>query len=351
MAGRTRSTTARNLYLDIALTAGFIASLKPFVTGIPIHEWLGLAVGAGLVIHGLLHARWIAAITARLGTRLPLRTRACYALDALLMVSIASLIVTGLLLSEAVLPALGASVVPSLFMVQLHSVSAWVALGALAVKLALHAAWIANAVRVHLLRRPAIARQSVSPARADPTVVPARGGYTRRQVLGAGILGLSAVLLYGLWSKADPDAVQEQAEDAAIPLASQPSGSTETSAQVAAASSDDEDEEDGDEDRDDAEGEEEGASGGASIKTQTTQTVATPTSQAAAAGTAGAAATAVAATAVPTARPTAMPTATATPRRVVRRCPYGLVNDPYPGRCGRYRDSNGNGYCDLSQSA
>jgi hypothetical protein len=31
------------------------------------------------------------------------------------------------------------------------------------------------------------------------------------------------------------------------------------------------------------------------------------------------------------------------------RCPRGLVDDPYPGRCHHYVDRNGNGYCDLSQ--
>jgi hypothetical protein len=29
-------------------------------------------------------------------------------------------------------------------------------------------------------------------------------------------------------------------------------------------------------------------------------------------------------------------------------CPFGLVDDPYPGRCRRYRDSNGDGICDYS---
>jgi hypothetical protein len=31
-------------------------------------------------------------------------------------------------------------------------------------------------------------------------------------------------------------------------------------------------------------------------------------------------------------------------------CPKGLVNDPYPGACRRYVDTNGDGICDLSQS-
>jgi len=30
-------------------------------------------------------------------------------------------------------------------------------------------------------------------------------------------------------------------------------------------------------------------------------------------------------------------------------CPLGLVNDPYPGECRRYVDANGNGICDLSE--
>ncbi len=30
-------------------------------------------------------------------------------------------------------------------------------------------------------------------------------------------------------------------------------------------------------------------------------------------------------------------------------CPKGLINDPYPGECGRYADTNNDGYCDHSQ--
>ena len=30
-------------------------------------------------------------------------------------------------------------------------------------------------------------------------------------------------------------------------------------------------------------------------------------------------------------------------------CPRGLVDDPYPGRCHRYVDRNGDDICDLSE--
>lgn len=32
-------------------------------------------------------------------------------------------------------------------------------------------------------------------------------------------------------------------------------------------------------------------------------------------------------------------------------CPLGLENDPYPGECNRYIDTDGDGICDLSQPA
>jgi hypothetical protein len=30
-------------------------------------------------------------------------------------------------------------------------------------------------------------------------------------------------------------------------------------------------------------------------------------------------------------------------------CPYGEVNDPYPGKCHRYVDQSGSGVCDYSE--
>lgn len=36
-------------------------------------------------------------------------------------------------------------------------------------------------------------------------------------------------------------------------------------------------------------------------------------------------------------------------KNVIQSCPYGLTNDPYPGQCVNYIDSNGSGYCDFSE--
>ena len=41
-----------------------------------------------------------------------------------------------------------------------------------------------------------------------------------------------------------------------------------------------------------------------------------------------------------------LPTATGQQGGVA--CPFGLVNDPYPGRCRWYVDKDGDGICDCS---
>ncbi len=32
-------------------------------------------------------------------------------------------------------------------------------------------------------------------------------------------------------------------------------------------------------------------------------------------------------------------------------CPFGEINDPYPGKCGLYVDVNNNQLCDLSETS
>jgi len=50
-----------------------------------------------------------------------------------------------------------------------------------------------------------------------------------------------------------------------------------------------------------------------------------------------------------TPKPTTRPTATLIAKQLTVACPFGQVNDKYPGRCGRYVDRNGNKICDLSE--
>ena len=48
----------RNLALDVAALAVFLVVANPALTGIGIHEWLGLGVLLMFFVHALLHADW-----------------------------------------------------------------------------------------------------------------------------------------------------------------------------------------------------------------------------------------------------------------------------------------------------
>jgi hypothetical protein len=285
--------TRRNLILDGALALAFVASLKPFVTGLAVHEWLGLGIGAGIATHTLLHRRWIGGVGRLLMCALTGRTRLCFVLDAALLLAFGFLIVSGLAISQAVLPWLGLHPTPSLTLATAHRLSAYATLGLLAIKLALHGRWIQNALR----------------PRRRSTPVAARGArVSRRRLLAAGGGALCALALLG-WSARRAARAPEQpdvAGEPATPPELAPQSTSVTAPEPTAGSR---------------------------------QTAAAPDL-----ATATVPPVAPVATAAPTLAPTEQPLART-------RCPYGLVNDPYPGRCRRYVDSDGSGYCDLSEVA
>jgi hypothetical protein len=133
-----------HLYLDIALLSAFVLSLRPFFTGMAVHEWLGLALGGALLVHLWRHHKWVAAVTRQFVHKLPLRTRLYYVLDAALLVAFATIVVSGVAMSRVALPALGLEARFSDAWLQIHELSSWLGLAMLAAKLVLHRRWIAR---------------------------------------------------------------------------------------------------------------------------------------------------------------------------------------------------------------
>lgn len=161
MLKNTKNQTVIKLGLDAALTIAFLALLKPFLlTGLVIHEWLGLAIGISLVIHAIWHRQWIAGITRKLSSRLqvgkqlpgelPLKTCLYYALDASLILNFLTIIGSGIVMSRVVLPSLGLQGVSSDALPQIHKVVSYLTLFLLGVKLVIHGRWIVNALK-HLI--------------------------------------------------------------------------------------------------------------------------------------------------------------------------------------------------------
>jgi hypothetical protein len=157
--------TKINLFIDIALLFAFLVSLRPFLTGLAVHEWLGLAIGGALAVHVALHWKWVVGVTRKLLGKLPARTRLYYLLDAALLVASATIIGSGVAMSQSVLPLLGLEGSASMALVMIHKLSSTLTLSTLVAKLVLHRQWIANAVKRHLLGRGhAEPRQGAVPA-------------------------------------------------------------------------------------------------------------------------------------------------------------------------------------------
>src|SRR5262245_20173281 len=54
-----------NLIVDSAIFIAFLVAMAPRFSGMVIHEWLGIAFGAAIVTHLLLHWQWLVEVTNR----------------------------------------------------------------------------------------------------------------------------------------------------------------------------------------------------------------------------------------------------------------------------------------------
>lgn len=99
------------LVLDGLLAIATLLLLAPRTTGIPVHEWLGIAIFFPVFLHVLFSWDWIRDSARRLFTGGTLRQRINFALNALLFVLIIIEIISGLLISHAVLPALKVQII------------------------------------------------------------------------------------------------------------------------------------------------------------------------------------------------------------------------------------------------
>jgi len=104
---RPVSLAATRFAVDVALFASILLLLSPRLTGLPVHEWLGLALGIPVVIHLLLSWSWIARATLVAPVRPGWRHRINYALNWLLFALIVLEIVSGVMISVVAIPALG----------------------------------------------------------------------------------------------------------------------------------------------------------------------------------------------------------------------------------------------------
>jgi hypothetical protein len=137
--------------------------MDPRSTGIAIHEWLGLAIGATAIVHILLHWDWLGAITRRFFGKMAFSNRVKYILNALLFVDMTTIILSGVMMSKAVLPLFGIQLDPGFIWHTLHSLSATLAVFIVGLHLALHWKWIVSTFKRTILGPLALHRPKAQP--------------------------------------------------------------------------------------------------------------------------------------------------------------------------------------------
>lgn len=154
---RTRTRTLGLFVVDVALAALFVLAIEVPLTGLAIHEWLGIAIGAAMVVHLVQHAGWAATTGKRIFGRTSLRNRLNYLMMAALFLGFVTIISSGLLISESALPALGIHPPALEFWAWLHLASVVWVLGLTALHIAFNLDWIGSTARRYLVA-PLVAR-------------------------------------------------------------------------------------------------------------------------------------------------------------------------------------------------
>lgn len=288
-----------HLLLDIFLFTGFIIAFLLDWTGVINHQWLGIAVIAGSLIHLLWHSAWVKNVLQRFAA-LSDKLLINLFVDAGLAFGFTGILMTGLILSTWLnLPLQNYSI-----WFNLHIAFSIETLVVLVIKTMLHWRWIGTAIR-NLFHRPA---PLPSPLHRAPTGAGSQLSsgkmISRRDFLAvAGVTGLASWLAISAVLRDISQPIAQTAPTNGIAEENSTSAESTATPQL--------------------------ETDVAEIQPTTASTVETPID--------------FVATAQPTQVEIEQPTA-ATVCYV--RCNHHCS---YPGQCRRYIDSNGNGLCDNGE--
>jgi len=133
-----------NLIVDSAIFLAFLVAMAPHFSGMAVHEWLGIAFGAAITTHLLLHWQWIIEVTKRFISKAQWSARINYILNALLFIDITLIIFSGLMISQVALPLVGIQLAQGGSWRGLHGTAANLFMVLVGLHVALHWQWIVN---------------------------------------------------------------------------------------------------------------------------------------------------------------------------------------------------------------
>lgn len=93
------------IILDVFMTIVLILLMNKFVTGITIHEIIGIAILVVAILHNILNIKWIKAMSKNFFRKdVPVKSKILYIINFIAFVILASDVVIGILISEALFP-------------------------------------------------------------------------------------------------------------------------------------------------------------------------------------------------------------------------------------------------------
>ncbi len=330
--------SSKNWLIDAALFGGFIVLFFLELTGLALHQWLGIAAGALAAYHLAAHWSWVKGVAQRFFGRATWEARLYLLVDTLLFSGLAAIVLSGVVISSWLnLPTNNVYLALSTF----HIVASQATLLLIVFKIAIHWEWIVKTTR-RLFARPVATGAGESVSARARVAAPELGRRDFIRLMGV----VGGVAAFSLFRTTRPLA------EAAVQLLSAPPVEAGDIAEAPGA---------------DAayvpavqapEVEVENAEAGPEVEApsaptpggeETAEAPAAATVEAQSAPTAQPSSTAMAPTARPTIVPsTATPEAAKVPTLCTKLCPRGQ-SCSYPGRCRSYRDRNGNGHCDLAE--
>ncbi|MEG0989293.1 MAG: DUF4405 domain-containing protein [Gordonibacter sp.] len=137
----------KKFLIDVVALLVFGVVMNPAITGIGVHEWIGLVLLIVFFIHVLMSIDWMVDTVKNLRVGTSWTRRGNFALDMLIVITCMVVTVSGLLVSGAVLPTFGLYADGYYFWNPLHAMSAKVLLALLLVHVFVHWKWFASVLR------------------------------------------------------------------------------------------------------------------------------------------------------------------------------------------------------------
>ena len=152
----------KNLVIDLVALLVYAVVANPMVTGIAVHEWIGLGLLVVMFVHCALHVDWVIDVFCRVGrargaqgntSRLARGGRgdalriARVLLAACLLLSFVACCVSGALISGTVLQLFGWYAPGYYFWDPLHAITAKMFLALIVVHLVVHAKWLISIMK------------------------------------------------------------------------------------------------------------------------------------------------------------------------------------------------------------